>query len=138
MLSQDRDEEKNQRAKDVLDIYQGAIMEENQATSDGQKAIIQEMCNVVWRVLEKPKTTQTNQWKKTTNPRYDNYDQKMIFYKCAFNVKKSSQQMNQEKYPKYLLGCLGVVTYLLPTFLKLWSCLFCQSELIDQFLVLAI
>jgi hypothetical protein len=61
MLSQDRDEEKNQRAKDVLDIYQGAIMEENQATSDGQKAIIQEMCNVVWRVLEKPKTTQTNQ-----------------------------------------------------------------------------
>ena len=37
-------------SKKVLDIYQTAI--ENEDTTDTQKAIIQEMCNVVWKALD--------------------------------------------------------------------------------------
>ena len=38
------------KSKEVLDIYQTAI--ENEDTTDTQKAIIQEMCNVVWKALD--------------------------------------------------------------------------------------
>lgn len=41
------------KSKDVLDIYHTAI--EDGDTTDTQKAIIQEMCNVVWKVLDKKK-----------------------------------------------------------------------------------
>ena len=41
---------KHNKSKEVLDIYETAI--ENEDTSDTQKAIIQEMCNVVWKALD--------------------------------------------------------------------------------------
>ena len=41
-------------SKKVLDIYQTAI--ENEDTTDTQKAIIQEMCNVVWKALDMKKS----------------------------------------------------------------------------------
>ena len=50
MSSQDSESNKS---KDVLDIYQTAMG--NEDTTDTQKAIIQEMCNVVWKALDKKK-----------------------------------------------------------------------------------
>ena len=38
------------KSKQVLNIYHTAI--ENEDTSETQKAIIQEMCNVVWKALD--------------------------------------------------------------------------------------
>ena len=42
------------KSKQVLDIYHNAI--ENEDTTDTQKAIIQEMCNVVWKALDVKKS----------------------------------------------------------------------------------
>ena len=42
------------KSKEVLDIYETAI--ENEDTTDTQKAIIQEMCNVVWKALDMKKS----------------------------------------------------------------------------------
>jgi len=41
------------KSKEVLNIYQTAI--ENEDTSETQRAIIKEMCNVVWKSIEKKK-----------------------------------------------------------------------------------
>ena len=42
------------KSKQVLNIYHTAI--ENEDTSETQKAIIQEMCNVVWKALDVKKS----------------------------------------------------------------------------------
>ena len=60
MLSQDDDK----KSQEVLEIYQNVVQNESSesfegGTTDTQKAIIEEMCHVVWRVLDKKNTSKT-------------------------------------------------------------------------------
>ena len=50
-------QEDDKKSQDVLEIYQNVVQNESlqESTTDTQKAIIQEMCHVVWRVLDKKK-----------------------------------------------------------------------------------
>ena len=50
LSSQESDKSKDDH---VLDVYQTVM--ENEGTTDTQKAIVREMCNVVWRVMDKKK-----------------------------------------------------------------------------------
>lgn len=50
LSSQESDKSKDDH---VLDVYQSVM--ENEGTTDTQKAIVREMCNVVWRVMDKKK-----------------------------------------------------------------------------------
>ena len=50
-------QEDDKKSQDVLEIYQNVVQNEclEEGTTDTQRAIIQEMCHVVWRVLDKKK-----------------------------------------------------------------------------------
>ena len=50
LSSQESDKSKEDS---VLDVYHTVM--DNEDTTDTQKAIVREMCNVVWRVIDKKK-----------------------------------------------------------------------------------